>query len=408
MKKSCVFFSCFLSILFLINVPQALAQSPQVALFGKVLDAETGEPLIGASIVVAGSKTGTVTDVDGSYSLLWHQDKEVVLECNYTGYEKQKQTVETLYKREVEVNFMMSPSGVELEEVVVTGYAVPMVESDKTTTGAVITSDEIKRRPAKDALAASGAGSAMSKSRSSETAAAEGLSIKKKKSKSKMERLKEMSSMDMAFSAAPTAYAADVVAVPGTVSNISAGTLTAGEIHDFSKWELWQDIATEDLNQWETHWNFHLTNRYTVQVLNEKGFPIVGAEVFLENGTTTIWQAKTDNTGKAELWNGVFDAQKKLAKADKIKVNYNGKTHEIKQLISFNQGVNFLKIAEKCNENNILDIAFVVDATGSMGDEIAYLQTELKDVIEKIQAQREDLTINLGSVFYKKPLYMTF
>jgi hypothetical protein len=70
-------------------------------------------------------------------------------------------------------------------------------------------------------------------------------------------------------------------------------------------------------------------------------------------------------------------------------------------LITFNKGFNFLKIAESCNENNILDIAFVVDATGSMGDEIAYLQIELMDVIEKIQAQREDLIINLGSVFYK-------
>lgn len=369
MKKSFLLIFCIFTTLFFTNGSTILAQSPQVTLFGKVTDADTGEPLIGVSIIVAGTKTGTVSDVDGTYSLLWHQDEKVTLECAYIGYETQKQTVETLYKREVEVNFKLSSAGVELEEVVVTGRSVR--EKSKSS------------------------GLSMAK-----------VSPKKSKSKRKKGMFgKTSATMDMAmpaeapaFSTAPITYADDV-AIPE--SNIAAGTLTAGEIHDFSKWELWQDIATEDLNEWSNHWNFHLTDRYTVQVLNNQGFPIINASVYLEKNNNTIWTAKTDNTGKAELWNNVFNNGKKAASPDEIKVKYNGKTHEIKQLIPFNQGVNFLKIEEDCKENDVLDIAFVVDATGSMGDEISYLQTELKDVIERIQAQRTDLTINLGSVFYK-------
>ena len=43
----------------------------------------------------------------------------------------------------------------------------------------------------------------------------------------------------------------------------------------------------------------------------------------------------------------------------------------------------------------------VVDATGSMGDELAYLKTELTDVIQQTQAKHKDLTIHLGSVVYR-------
>ncbi len=414
MKNTIWTIGVFFTLCF-INSQQVLAQSPQVKLFGKVMDAETGDPLIGANVMVSGTKTGTITDLDGEYSLLWHQDKEVVLECAYTGFTNQKITVETLYKRVVEVNFEME-SGVELEEVVVVGYSVPLVESDNTTMGSTVTSEDIKHRPKRDvgSLAAKTSGVAVSEksedltirgSRSDATYYVDGVRVKGKKSKTK-KRKKEMAFMDMAspsesFAFEPASIAEATTLKAEAKADISAGTLTAGEIHDFSKWELWQDIATEDLNQWESHWNFHLTDRYTVQILNKKGFPIVGASVFLEKDKKTIWTAKTDNTGKAELWNGVFDKEKQVVKATHIKVEYMGRKHEIEQLIPFNQGINFLKIDENCKENNVLDIAFVVDATGSMGDEIAYLQTELKDVIEKVQAQQEALTINLGSVFYK-------
>lgn len=414
MKNAVRIIGCFVA-LFFINSQQISAQSPQVKLFGKVMDAETGDPLIGASVIVSGTKTGTTTDLEGQYSLLWHIDKEVVLECSYTGFTTQKIKVETLYKRAVEVDFSME-TGVALDEVVVVGYAVPLVESDKTTSGSIRTSEEVKRRPKREASSVAATTSGVSRSAESESVTIgsrdatdyyiDGVRVEGKKSKSKKRKKagkKSMAIMDIAAPAESIAFedASFSAAATEAESDISAGTLTAGEIHDFSKWELWQDIATEDLNQWESHWNFHLTDRYTVQVLNEKGFPIVGATVFLEKNKKTIWTAKTDNTGKAELWNGVFDKEKKAAKATQIKVAYKGKKYQIEQLIPFNQGVNFLKIDENCTENNVLDIAFVVDATGSMGDEIAYLQTELKDVIKKIQAQREDLTINLGSVFYK-------
>ena len=62
----------------------AAAQQPAI-LQGKVLDAATGEPLIGAQVVLAGTDRGTVTDVDGRYRL----DVEpgtASIDVQYLGY----------------------------------------------------------------------------------------------------------------------------------------------------------------------------------------------------------------------------------------------------------------------------------------------------------------------------------
>jgi hypothetical protein len=54
-----------------------------------------------------------------------------------------------------------------------------------------------------------------------------------------------------------------------------------------------------------------------------------------------------------------------------------------------------------CSVSNTVEIAFVVDATGSMGDEIEFLKLELEDVIRKTAASYEDLDLKVGSVFYR-------
>lgn len=55
------------------------------------------------------------------------------------------------------------------------------------------------------------------------------------------------------------------------------------------------------------------------------------------------------------------------------------------------------------------DIAFVVDATGSMADEIEYLKEEMSDIIGKVKTKNEKIKINTASVFYrdKTDAYLT-
>jgi Mg-chelatase subunit ChlD len=48
-----------------------------------------------------------------------------------------------------------------------------------------------------------------------------------------------------------------------------------------------------------------------------------------------------------------------------------------------------------------LDVGFLVDATGSMGDEMTFLQSELKDIVRRVRALEPDLDIRVSVVFYR-------
>lgn len=188
--------------------------------------------------------------------------------------------------------------------------------------------------------------------------------------------------------------------------NISAGTLTAGEINDFSKWTLWQDISEGELKQWQNNWQINPSNRYTVQLVNMTNYPIVNAEVSLiNNKQEVLWTAITDNTGKAELWASMFINEEQSNSKSQIQhslyVDYNEQQFTIANPSTFENGINTLAIDVACTTIDNLDIQFVVDATGSMGDEIEYLKVELNNIIEQIKQNNEQLNIRLGSVFYR-------
>ena len=108
----------------LLMAAPALAQNQTVK--GKVLD-ETGEPVIGATVTLAGQKgTGTITDLDGNYTLSVPKDAKVTV--TYIGYLPQTVKAGTTVK--------LVEDRQSLEEVVVVGYGTQKM---KNVTGAVET-----------------------------------------------------------------------------------------------------------------------------------------------------------------------------------------------------------------------------------------------------------------------------
>ena len=87
-----------------------------VQIRGSVVD-ETGEPVIGANILVKGTTQGTTSDVDGQFSLSVDR-VPVTLQISYIGYARQE--VEAVSGKTVKVQ--MTPDTQMMEEVVVTGY----------------------------------------------------------------------------------------------------------------------------------------------------------------------------------------------------------------------------------------------------------------------------------------------
>ncbi len=117
-----------LFVLFL-SAQLAIAQR---TISGTVTDADTGEPLIGANILGMGTSSGTVSDVDGSFSFQVGNDV-TSLEISFTGYSSQTVSIVGVSKVDVKLS-----AGAILDAVVVTGYSV---ERKKDLLGAVAVMD---------------------------------------------------------------------------------------------------------------------------------------------------------------------------------------------------------------------------------------------------------------------------
>jgi len=85
---------------------------------GKIFDASTGEPLIGACIVLKGTTTGVVSDIDGNYTLDIPGGSGTIV-VSFLGYSPQE-----LYINSARKDISLSPDQTNLDEVVVVGYGV--------------------------------------------------------------------------------------------------------------------------------------------------------------------------------------------------------------------------------------------------------------------------------------------
>lgn len=115
------------NIILLVPKKAAPAQERQKKVTGMVKD-ENGEAVIGASVVVKGTSVGTITDIDGNFSL--DAPQNAVLTISYIGFLPQYLKVgnETAY------NIILRENTQALDEVVVVGYGV---QKKRDLTGAV-------------------------------------------------------------------------------------------------------------------------------------------------------------------------------------------------------------------------------------------------------------------------------
>ena len=152
-----------LSLVFILVGTTAMAQT---SLQGKVSDKDTGEELFGANIVLTLNgvfATGVSADLDGNYSAMVDPGTYDV-EVSYLGLPSKRVTgviVKAGQANKLNVELGGDDGvGINLDEVIVTEYKVPLIEQDNTTSGKVITSDDIRNLPTKDvtALAATAAG----------------------------------------------------------------------------------------------------------------------------------------------------------------------------------------------------------------------------------------------------------
>ena len=177
------------------------------------------------------------------------------------------------------------------------------------------------------------------------------------------------------------------------------GLVTAGEWNDLNNWDFYQKtLMKEPFKGFPDDWQMYTNHRIAV-ALTAKNKPAANATVTLFRNDTPIWTAKTDNLGRAELWVGAFQKEKELNTALlRLKVNEQWVSTAT---ISETQ-VNRIALDEALpSPTNLVQIAFMVDATGSMGDELEFLKMDLKKVINEVQKTNTQLKISTATVFYR-------
>lgn len=131
-----------LSILLLLISTMTFAQSGEIS--GSVIDA-SGESVIGATVMVKGSGTGTVTDFDGNFTVKANAGATLVV--SYLGYKTKE------VKAANGMKIVMEDDAQQLNEVVVTGYTTQR-KADLTGSVAVVQTKDLKTSSDSDPMRA--------------------------------------------------------------------------------------------------------------------------------------------------------------------------------------------------------------------------------------------------------------
>ena len=171
-----------------------------------------------------------------------------------------------------------------------------------------------------------------------------------------------------------------------------AGVLTAGEWNDLDHWDFWSGLmASQDYGDMSAYWGMYTPRRVAVRVADATGKRLPAVRVVLEQKQRAVWSTLTDNQGEANLWIDPFHAQ---AGTDHLVLVVDGVPQaSAPKLTPWNvqqeeAEVNFVILDKARPVEKRADIAFIVDATGSMGDEIDFLKKDL-------------VNIRTGTVFYR-------
>ncbi len=184
-----------------------------------------------------------------------------------------------------------------------------------------------------------------------------------------------------------------------------AGVLTAGEWNDLEHWGFWSGLmASQEYGGMAEYWGLYSPRRVAVRVADAAGKRLPAVRIVLEQGQKAVWSTLTDNQGEASLWVDPFHAR---ASADNLTLVIDGVRQSRAPIVTpYNvqqeeADVNFYIIDKAKNAEKRADIAFIVDATGSMGDEIEFLKKDLIDILDRVKGGQSDISLRTGTVFYR-------
>ncbi|MGB9561765.1 MAG: TonB-dependent receptor, partial [bacterium] len=114
---------------------------------GRVVDAQTGEGIAGANVVIIGTTMGAATDIDGNYFIINVPPGTYDLRATVIGYDTLViRNVQVFSDKTTNLDFKLTPTVIKAKEVQVVAKRPP-VEKDVTATSTYVTGEEIRSMP---------------------------------------------------------------------------------------------------------------------------------------------------------------------------------------------------------------------------------------------------------------------
>lgn len=183
-----------------------------------------------------------------------------------------------------------------------------------------------------------------------------------------------------------------------------AGLLTGGEWNDNENWHDWVSLyqTHEEWNSYRDLCRIEFDVRHEITV-TAYGEPLEGAKAVLRGcGTNGVYSAVTDNNGKAYL----FFPECGDDMEHNIEVTYGEVRVLIENVDVTSSGAYTADLTEALGQNEVgdiqaLDLMLMIDTTGSMWDELEYIQAELEDVITRVQSENANIPVRISVNFYR-------
>ena len=151
-----------------------------------------------------------------------------------------------------------------------------------------------------------------------------------------------------------------------------------------------------------SYWKFYPRELVAVKVVDGNDVGIANIPVTLLNGRQVEFTTKTDNAGYAYCWINLFNKYQNFKNdlwliVDGVVIN-----GQLKVSSRRNSKLNINTVVDKDAKHAKMtaDIAFIVDATGSMSDEIRFLKSDLNYIIDHASSE-SNIDLRTAALFYR-------
>jgi hypothetical protein len=180
-----------------------------------------------------------------------------------------------------------------------------------------------------------------------------------------------------------------------------AGLLTAGATDDFHRagWRRYRRFLEREAEAGRV-WELTPDAGFLIRVRDQLGRPLPDHAIQIQQGSTT-YALRTLNDGSVRVFPGL---RHRLSEGEFTVTPENGRTHTLRfdpASLRRSRPVFELTASRVAREERRLELGFLIDATGSMSDELSYLQNELRDIVARVAGANRGATIRVSVVFYR-------